>query len=80
MYTNDGGVVFDREMRKFFGATAVGIPEPPKSFRVVTYNPATTSSRGGLTILQLRRAFHKGVVEVDRDEEEWKISTANVQR
>lgn len=40
--TNDGGVVFDAEIRKFIKSHVTDtVPPSPATFTVTTYNPAT---------------------------------------
>lgn len=51
--TNDGGAVFDGEIRKFYQShTVESIPGLPKEFTVTCMNPSTFQGRGGIKILQ----------------------------
>ena len=67
--TNDGGAMFDREVRDFLAAhlPAPGAPAAsavPAAFTVVSLNPATFLGRGGVRVLQLETPGRRGVVEV----------------
>lgn len=79
------GVVDDNALQPFIArhlAAAVK-PKLPKSFSMVTMNPASSGSRGGLAILQLVVPFQLGRITVDRDSPQpgtWTVITENVRR
>lgn len=81
---NDGGVMNDPTMRKFYSSCIKrrnGLPPlVPKHFTLTTHNPAYSGSKGGLLILGLRRPFQLGKIEVARGENQWVLTTSNILR
>lgn len=77
---NDGGVVNDEQMRHFFKGCFAQPRLLPKSWRLVLYNPATTSSKGGLRVLQQLIPHRRTELSVETTESSIKISTGNVRR
>lgn len=65
--TNDGGVVFDEEVRNFFNL--FNLPHVPNfvdsNLEVVSLNPSTFWGRGGFKILQFITPFQKSKLVVD---------------
>jgi hypothetical protein len=82
--TNDGGVVFDPDIRRFYqNHNKAQLPALPSTFEITTYNPATFHGRGGIKILQLVKPFTKATIQVTLDNEDrttWVLKTKNVQR
>jgi len=87
--TNDGGTMFDPEMRSFIDKALWSHPRGWKeTFEVVTPNPAATHGRGGIRILQLVVPSNRGRVRVGRVCETgaekractWRLETRNVCR
>lgn len=68
--TNDGGVVFDLEVREFFNRNNARHPPAfPNRLEVASLNPATFWGRGGFRILQLAIPFRKGKLLVEHGTE-----------
>lgn len=66
--TNDGGVVFDTDVREFFSTYNTPHPPPfPQRLEVVSLNPATFFGRGGFRILQFNTPYRKAKLIVDYD-------------
>ncbi len=65
--TNDGGVVFDQDLRSFYKEHhKSAVPNLPNEFVITCYNPATFHGRGGIQILQLVTPFTKSTIKVSR--------------
>lgn len=80
------GVVDDDVLQKFFDKylhPGHGKPRLPRKFSMFTMNPASSSSRGGLRILQQDVPFESSKLRVTRDVQKpgaWLIQTENVRR
>lgn len=79
------GVVDDAELQDFIQKYIETLRKPnlPKQFTIMTMNPGSTGSRGGLRILSLEVVFQIGRLRVELDYSEkglWKVSTENVRR
>lgn len=79
------GVVDDDVLQGFIEKhlNAFAKPSLPKTFTVLTMNPATTGSRGGLRILSLEVPFQIGRIHVVRNQPEagtWRVATENIRR
>ena len=55
-------------------------PSLPKDFELVTVNPASTTSRGGIQILQLLETGRLASIRVKRQRNHWNLITQNVRR
>lgn len=81
---NDGGAVFDPEMRAFLHARlAESVPaggQLPAVFELVCSNPATYSARGGLRVLAQAIPMRQSRIRVQRRAGEWRLQTRNVLR
>jgi dienelactone hydrolase len=85
---NDGGTMFDPEMRRFIETSLKRLTVPHvwlPGFEVISANPAVTHARGGIRILQQVRAAARSVVRVSRTDCagtkcRWKLDTWNVCR
>lgn len=79
------GVVDDDDLQAFIGKHLSSNAKPalPKNFTVLTMNPASTGSRGGIRILSLEVPFQISRIRVSRDHPQrgtWTIATENVRR
>lgn len=79
MNTNDGGVVFDEQVRNFFNYFhSPHVPEfTEKNLEVVSLNPATFLGRGGFKILQFLTPFQKSKLVVNTQDEVSKFKFDN---
>eukprot|EP00026_Physarum_polycephalum_P002049 Phypoly_transcript_02053.p1 GENE.Phypoly_transcript_02053~~Phypoly_transcript_02053.p1 ORF type:complete len:900 (+),score=110.07 Phypoly_transcript_02053:31-2730(+) len=80
--TNDGGVMNDAEMRKFYKKCAkkVELPELPSKISIKTVNPASMGSRAGIKILQLEIPYRLGRLDLNIEHGVWQLSTSNVRQ
>eukprot|EP00026_Physarum_polycephalum_P007962 Phypoly_transcript_08035.p1 GENE.Phypoly_transcript_08035~~Phypoly_transcript_08035.p1 ORF type:complete len:482 (+),score=53.17 Phypoly_transcript_08035:136-1446(+) len=76
------GVVDDPILQKFFNEHySLTLPPLPSNFTIVTLNPATTGSKGGIQILQLTIPYRAGRILVQQGAGgTWTLTTENVRR
>eukprot|EP01062_Namystynia_karyoxenos_P032040 TRINITY_DN23691_c0_g1_i1.p1 TRINITY_DN23691_c0_g1~~TRINITY_DN23691_c0_g1_i1.p1 ORF type:complete len:905 (+),score=243.45 TRINITY_DN23691_c0_g1_i1:70-2715(+) len=79
--TNDGGVMNDKQMRKFWGRALQGpaaVPRPCFSFSC--HNAASCGWRGGLRIESQRQPLRAAGFTACEDNGVWQVETRNVRR
>lgn len=82
------GIMDDDVMQSFYQQALAQptLPPLPRRFQSVSYNPASSSGRGGVRIEQLRTPYRLARASVDRGADDpaaagpWVISTENVRR
>lgn len=81
------GVVDDDTMQSFLAAhlndtddPQLSLPPLPDVFSLITLNPASTGSKGGIRILQLEVPFRLGSINIRRFPNRWELSTSNIRR
>ncbi len=72
----------DEQLQPFIAKALIAHskPELPQKFSVVTQNPATTGSRGGLRIMLLQVPFQTARLTVRIEGNTWHVTTRNVFR
>lgn len=74
---DDVSVSFMENLTAYLGSTR----PLSKSFRVLTMNPASSGSKGGIRILQVQLFSRQAIIDVTiNDDDSWTLSTFNVQR
>ena len=81
------GVLNDKPVQEFLKQqldinhnSSFSSPPLPNAFSISTMNPATTGSKGGIRILQLRVPFRLATIRVHRLGNSWILNTTNVRR
>eukprot|EP01124_Arcella_intermedia_P011996 TRINITY_DN18322_c0_g1_i1.p1 TRINITY_DN18322_c0_g1~~TRINITY_DN18322_c0_g1_i1.p1 ORF type:complete len:882 (+),score=166.68 TRINITY_DN18322_c0_g1_i1:32-2677(+) len=75
-------VVDGPPMQDFFNRNAIqpNLPPLPTQFTVVTMNPSSSESKGGIKILQLEVLNRGGYIRVVRNKDRWNLYPQNVRR
>eukprot|EP00742_Colponemidia_sp_Colp-10_P005048 GILJ01005393.1.p1 GENE.GILJ01005393.1~~GILJ01005393.1.p1 ORF type:complete len:925 (+),score=98.11 GILJ01005393.1:392-2776(+) len=77
------GVVDDSEMDSFIVSHIKSAPYRvplPDSFTMITMNPASSGTKGGVKILQLQIPYRLARISVDIKDSVWSVRTENVRR